>query len=120
MLVVLDDGYAEVESCAIEFLLLDPVVVLQFTLDESEQPLIIFLHDIIDLLLEFSEFSLQLLDDALLFLFCLLSLLLILLQLSLLILIHLLHWFIHPLLAINCHLQNGCLLLLQSTAHHLL
>lgn len=104
VLVMLDDGYAKVESCAVEFLLLNPVVVLEFALDEGEEPLIIFLHDIIDLLLELSKFSLQLLYDALLFFLCLLSLLLVLLQLRLFILVHLLYWLVHPLLAVNCHL----------------
>ena len=48
LLLSYDEG-AEVEPRAVEFLLFDAIIILKFPFDQSEQLLIIFLHDVINL-----------------------------------------------------------------------
>ena len=57
-LLLSDNSHTEVQPGAIKFLLFDAVVVLETTLDEREQFLVVALHDIIDLLPKLAKLGL--------------------------------------------------------------
>lgn len=75
-LLLSDYSHTEIQSRAIKLLLFDAVVILETTLDERKQFLVVALHDIIDLLSKLAKFCLQFLHYSLLLFFCLLSFLL--------------------------------------------